>query len=377
MEVRLRIGELLDLLEAWAPLELAESWDASGLQVGDPLKELRGIYLCLDVTPETVEEAIRKDANLILSHHPLLFKSLRSIDINSIVGKIIHRCLTEGVSVYSIHTNMDKAKGGMNDYAAERMGLGAVAPLFPATEVQGGYKLVTFVPQTHKEKVVQALFEAGGGKIGVYEGCSFSTEGEGTFYAGEETHPFIGERGRLNRVPEVRVEVLFSSKTIEQGIKAMKQAHPYEVPAYDAYPLARFEAVEGFGRVGSYSPPLPWEEFLERLCEAFKTERFRVVGMPRSTVKNVAVCTGSGASLIEKVVHRADVYVTGDVKYHEAQEAVSLGVTVVDVGHYALEKIFGPLMVRWLNEKGISSPMIFESTVEKDPFTFYHKGEIF
>jgi len=372
----MKISSLIERLEAWVPPWLAESWDASGLQVGNPDSDTDGLLLCLDVTESALDEAIEYGVSLILSHHPLMFTPLKSLDVRSGTGRLLHRCLTHGMTVYSLHTNLDKVSGGMSDYVAEHLGLGNLTVLAPTPTENQMYKLVTFVPEEHGEKVLKALFSAGGGKIDAYEGCSFGCEGRGTFFAGKGTSPVLGEKGVWNKVPEIRIEVLFPAVNIERGVAALVAAHPYEVATYDIYPLHTFSSKEGFGRIGRFNPPLTWEAFLERVQEALKVDSFRVAGPPVEEVSCVALCTGSGASFIPQAAGNAQLYMTGDVKFHEAQEAVNLGLTIIDAGHFALERIFVDLMDRWFEREGLKSQFrIFKCREEKDPFIFYHKGE--
>ena len=374
----MRIRELVAALETWAPLSLAEAWDAPGLQVGDTGRECTGILCCLDVTPEVLQEAIRLQVNLILSHHPLLFGPLKSVDLRTPLGKLVEACLVNGLTVYSLHTNMDRAVGGLNDYAAELMGLQNVTVLPSGTPVGGSrqiFKLVTFVPRTSRESLLQALFRAGGGKVGTYGECSFTCPGTGTFLPGEGTAPTVGTKGVRNEVPEDRIEVLFDSETLSAGVRALRFSHPYEVPAFDIIPLYVPDADVGYVRVGSLTPALPWETFLERVRTVFTLRGFRIVGERILTVSRVALCTGSGASFIPEAAQTAEVYITGDLKYHEAQEAISLGLTVIDAGHFSMERIFIDLMGSWLNTNGFQREIdVFKSQVEHDPFTFFYVG---
>ncbi len=371
----MKIRKIMEALEGRAPMALAEPWDNPGLQVGDPDETCGAILLSLDVTEAVLDEAVRKGANLIVSHHPPLFSPLKSLDTRNGLGRLLKACLTRGVAVYSLHTNLDKAEGGMNDYAAGLLGLYQVSTLHPRISRDETYKLVTFVPPESREAVLKALFDVGGGRIENYEGCSFSCPGEGTFFPGEGTSPVVGEKGVLNRVNESRIEVVFPRETLLQGITALKEAHPYEVPAYDIYPLASVSSGTGFLRTGVLAPPLLWEEFLTRVERAFNVSDYRIVDEAVGRVSRVALCTGSGASFIPQAAAVADVYLTGDVKYHEARDAQGLRLTVVDVGHFAMERIFVDLMSSWLEQMGVSPRVkVFKSQVEADPFTFFHRG---
>ena len=371
----MKIGEVVNALETLAPKNLAESWDNPGLQVGDTEQECTGVLLSLDVSDSVIDEAVQRGANLVVSHHPLLFSPLKSLDIRSTTGKLLKKCLSHNVTVYCLHTNLDKAEGGMNDYAAGLLGLCRVSTLHPRISRDETYKLVTFVPPESREAVLKALFDAGGGRIGNYEGCSFSCPGEGTFFPGEDTSPVVGEKGVLNRVAESRIEVLFSPGDLQQGIAALETAHPYEVPAYDIYPLASVSSGTGFLRIGVFDPQLSWEEFLERVEKAFDGSDYRIVGKKISKVSRVALCTGSGASFIPQAAAVAEVFLTGDVKYHEAQKAQSLHLTVIEVGHFPMERIFVDLMISLLEKVGVFPRVkVYKSHFETDPFTFFHRG---
>ena len=292
----MKIQALTEALEAWAPVSLAESWDATGLQVGDPERECEAVLLCLDVSEAVLEEAIQDGANLILSHHPMLFTPLKSLDIRSKTGKLIKKCLSSELTVYSMHTNLDKAEGGMNDYAAGLLGLRDVSVLESSPSSDNYFKLVTFVPKDYRESLLQALFGVGGGRIGGYKECSFTCAGEGTFLPGEETSPVVGEKGTLNHVSEDRVEVLFSSDTLQRGIAALKSAHPYELPAFDVYPLVSTRPNQGYVRVGTLTPPSSWDAFLEKVQGAFNLSDFRVIGDKVETISRVTLCTGTGSN---------------------------------------------------------------------------------
>jgi len=371
-----KIRGLISQFEAWAPLSLSESWDASGLQVGNPTRDIESVLLCLDVTAKVLEEAEALEVEMIVSHHPFLFHPLTSLQTHKGKGKIIQRLLQRDICVYSMHTNLDKAQGGMNDYAASLLGLSDISVMIPSPPSGSLFKLVTFVPETHKEAVLSALFNAGGGKIGTYEKCAFLAKGVGTFQPGKKSTPFIGKKGGLNHVDERRIEVLFSETTLKKGLRALKEAHPYEVPAYDIYPLYIADTHTGFGRVGRLSPPCSWPVFIKNVYRAFATKTANITGIPDSPVKTVAICTGSGASFIPQAARVADVYVTGDVKFHDAQTAQSLGLPVIDCGHFATEKIFSNLLETWLVEKGLDRELkIFKSTAEENPLTPILKGE--
>jgi len=371
-----KIQVLIKQLEKWAPISLSESWDASGFQVGDPTRDIQSVLLCLDVTEKVLGEAEALKADMIISHHPFIFQPLTSLQTHEGKGKMIQRVLQRNICVYSMHTNLDKAEGGMNDYAASLLGLSEVTVMVPAASSGDLFKLVTFVPESHRELVLSALFSAGGGEIDAYRDCSFSIRGEGTFLSGEENTPLIGKRGKRNHVEETRIEVLFPKAALGQGLSALKETHPYEVPAFDIYPLHVSDIHTGFGRVGRLSTPVSWDAFVEIVFNAFGVQVVNVTGVPDNLIRRVAVCTGSGASFIPQAARLADVYVTGDLKFHDAQEAQSLGLVAIDCGHFATEKIFSDLLEAWMLKKGLNRKLkILKSAVEENSLTAISKGE--
>ncbi len=371
----MRIQSLIEDLETWVPPHLAESWDATGLQVGNPEGTCKAVLLCLDISEAVLEEALRYEISLILSHHPLIFTPLKSLDLRSQTGRLIKTCLDNNLTVYSLHTNLDRAEGGMNDYVAGLLGMKEVTVLPSSPSAQDTFKLVTFVPPKSRDILLEALFQAGGGRVEGYKRCSFSCAGKGTFLPGKTTSPSIGKRGTLNQVEEDRVEVVFSASTLQKGINALKSVHPYEVPAFDIYPLHSPNPGPGYVRVGVLDPPLPWDNFLGKIGQVLRISDFRIAGDPPAQVSRVALCTGSGASFMEQAASAADVYITGDVRYHEAQKALSLRLTLIDPGHFALERIFVDLMASWFERTGLTPTLkIFKSKAEKDPFRFFHVG---
>lgn len=325
-----------NVLEEIAPRKLAEDWDHVGLLVGSPDQEIQNILVTLDVTAQAVEFAVKNRINLIISHHPLLFKAIHTIRTDLPQGKLLADLLSNQIAVYAAHTNLDSARGGVNDVLAERLGLGNSQTL-RSGQSEGLLKLVVYVPQTHLDAVRSAITEAGAGHIGNYSHCAFATEGTGSFLPLAGTHPFLGKTDQLEYVSECRLETILPEHNISQVLTAMRAAHPYEEVAYDLYPL--FNKIDGLGlgRIGDLPVKTTLREFALLVCEKLGTG-VKVCGDLSGQVQRVAVCGGSGADLIQDAVRAgADLFVTGDIKYHEAQQAAAMGLVIIDAGHFATE----------------------------------------
>lgn len=361
------------IVEELAPLELAEPWDNPGWQLGNPQAPVERVLLCLDVGREVVEEAGQKAAQLILTHHPLFFKGIKSLRLDSPPGALVAELLRLGIGVYTAHTNLDRARLGVSDALVRVLGLQETEVLAPAEERY--YKLVVFVPVGHVEAVREALGNAGAGWIGNYSHCTFGVEGTGTFLPLEGTSPYIGRQGVLERVREVRLETVVPSALVEKAVRAMLEAHPYEEVAYDLYPLAnRFKPSLGLGRVGTLPEAVPLQSFAGRVREALGLEAVRWAGEGSRAVRRVAVCGGAGGELWrEALAARADVLVTGDVSYHTARDMLAAGLAFVDAGHYGSERVVLPLLkevlARALEERGLAVELLLSES-EKEPFLY-------
>ncbi|MDR7867233.1 MAG: Nif3-like dinuclear metal center hexameric protein [Sporomusaceae bacterium] len=329
---------IMAALERLAPRELAAGWDNVGLLVGSPEQEIASLLVALDVTPEVAERAAADGVDLIVAHHPLIFKNLSAVRTDTPQGRTLAALLAAGVAVYAAHTNLDVAEGGVNDCLAAKLGLAELRPL----AVEGRerlLKLAVFVPEDHGEAVRAAITAAGAGHIGNYSHCTFQTAGTGTFLPLDGARPFIGEQGKLEYAAEYRLETIMPESVADAVVDAMLKAHPYEEVAYDLYALTNPGRAFGLGRVGRLDAPEPFAAFVRRLKDALGVEQVRVAGPADREVGTVAVCGGSGASLLAAASGAgADVLVTGDVKYHEALEAAAVGLTLVDAGHFATER---------------------------------------
>lgn len=368
-----RCSEIFKLIEEMAPRHLAETWDNVGLQVGDPRAEVKRVLLALDVNLSVAGEAGEKGAGLIVSHHPVMLKPSKSIRLDRPEGELIGYLIKNNISVYAAHTNLDITAGGVNSALADKLGLRDHSVLHQ-TGRERYIKLAVFVPAGHVENVRNAISEAGAGWIGNYSHCTFMTQGAGTFKPLEGTNPYIGRAGEIEQVEEVKLETIVPFSGLKSVIQAMLKAHPYEEAAYDLYPLENAGPAYGLGRVGALAEPLSFHHFAERVKAALDLPAIRVGGSPENTVKKVAVCGGSGAELWPAALSAgADTLVTGDVKYHVAQDILAAGLKFVDAGHHGTEAVVLPVLHSYLLDRCRQANMDVEfhlSETDTDPFAY-------
>lgn len=367
-----KVSDIVGIINVLAPFSLAEEWDNAGLQVGDPAAPAGKIMVALDPGRNAVEAAVTARCQLLLTHHPLIFRPLKKISATDPLGRLLSLAIRNDLAIISLHTNFDITDGGVNDLLAERLGVSGCAPLKIAFADEL-VKLAVFVPKGHEEKVMEALFRFSG-IIGNYSDCSFQTAGIGTFKPLQGAEPFMGEIGKREYADEARIEVLLRKEDINAAIKSLNAAHPYEEPAFDLYPLLNKGKAAGMGRIGELSETISLGEFALMVKKQLRAERVRFVGDAERMVKKVALCGGSGASLLREARNRgAEVLVTGDVKYHEAREAEELGLALVDAGHFATELPmimgFANLLGNELAKKGYEAEITaFEG--EREPFRY-------
>jgi dinuclear metal center YbgI/SA1388 family protein len=365
-----KLSDIIGIINKIAPPGLAESWDNSGLQVGDPDAVIERIMVALDATPAVMEAALSSSCQLLVTHHPLLFKPLKTISTATPQGKLVHAAIRANLAVVSIHTSYDLAEGGLNDLLAERLGVSGCRPLQVAAG-QELCKLAVYVPNEHLDRVRAALFpwaEA----LGNYRDCSFSAPGEGTFTPLAGATPFIGAVGNREKVPEQRLELLMDRRNLPRAVRALLAAHPYEEPAFDIYPLLNEGKPLGLGRVGSLAEPANLADYAARIKKTLHAPGLRYVGDPAAVVGKVALCSGSGASLLREAARSgADVLVTGDVKYHDARDALDLGIALIDAGHFPTEVIMvddvAERLDRQLSEAGYGNCRTLPCRIESDP----------
>lgn len=341
---------IVQMIDQLAPSRLAMPNDPIGLQLGSLNREIKRALVTLDVTEEVVDEAIAIGANLIIAHHALIYRPLKNIRTDTPVGRIIEKCIQNQIAIYIAHTNLDIAEGGINDMMADALNLKNVRFLSEIHQ-DAIYKLVVYVPEADHDRVRQALFDAGAGKIGQYSHCSFNLEGTGTFLPGEGTNPHIGTQGKLENVHEVRVETVVPEPLLDRVISAMKRAHPYEEPAFDIYRLYIDGARYGLGRIGTLERPVTLQQLATTVRDVFAMNGVRIVGDMQKQVSKVAVMGGAGSKyMYDAVRNGADVYITGDVDFHTAQDALSAGICLIDAGHYA-EHIMKEHVVQYLSKQ--------------------------
>jgi dinuclear metal center YbgI/SA1388 family protein len=345
----MKIGEIISHLESVAHPSLQENYDNAGLIIGDPARECSGILCALDATEEVITEAIEKRVNLVVAHHPIIFGGLKKINAKNYVEKTVISAIKNDIAVYAIHTNLDNVIDGVNGKIASLLGLKNLSIL--SSKQNNLKKLFTFAPLDKAEQVRNAIFKAGGGQVGNYSECSFNAEGTGTFKAGEESHPYVGEKGKQHQEKEIKIEVIFPSWLEGKIISAMKAAHPYEEVAFDVFNLSNNHQGVGSGMVGELDEPMDEISFLTHVKELFGTPVIKHTELTGKPVKKVAVCGGAGSFLVSGALSAgADFYITADMKYHEFFDANGRMV-IADIGHYESEQFTMDLLREVLAQK--------------------------
>ena len=365
----MRLRDIATATERIVPLELAQDWDNVGLLIGDPQKTVNNILLTIDVTKEVLAEATKLKTDLIIAYHPMIWDALKKITADGPTG-IVYELIHSGIAVFSIHTALDAAIGGVNDGLAEIIGIHDPEPIGDYVDYPPGenYKLVVFVPVDSVAKISGAVFAAGAGAIGSYESCSFRTEGTGTFLPLEGAKPTIGKKGRLEKVPEIRFETIVPATKLEQVIAAMKKAHPYETPAYDVFRLYSGHNKFGLGRIGKLAQPLSVEQIIRKVKRRTGAEAVGVVGDGKRLVKTSAVCAGYCGKIINLVIAaKVDLYLTGELKHHQALAAQQAGLTCICLSHTVSERFMLKKFARQLR-KHIKQATIRISKKDVDPF---------
>lgn len=330
-----KIKEIAEYLESIAPGAYQESYDNSGLIVGNPENTVRGILVALDCTEEVVQEAAARGCNMIIAHHPVIFRGLKRLTGSTYVERTVIKAIRHDVGIYALHTNLDNIYAGVNRKIGEKIGLTQLKILAPKKNVLS--KLTTFVPEQDTEKVLSALYSAGAGNIGNYRNCSFRVKGSGTFMPNELANPHIGEQNKQEEVVENRVEVIFPSHLKKRVLDALFSAHPYEEVAYYLHNLENSDQETGSGMIGELAEEMQALEFLERIKQTLHLKIIRYTESDRKIVKKVAVCGGSGSFLLPDAIRQgADAFITSDFKYHEFFDAEGK-IMIADIGHYESE----------------------------------------
>ena len=363
--------EIINMIEELAPLHLAESWDNPGLQVGDPGNAVTKAVIALDVSLEVVREAVEIGAGMIISHHPLIFSPLKSLNFSKPSGQLLESIIKSGLTVYSAHTNLDIASGGVNTVLAGLLNLEHRVVL-QATGSERYVKLVVFIPDGHVPEVHQAISAAGAGWIGNYSHCAFQTPGTGMFKPGPGTNPYIGEEGKLSEAGETRLETIVPKSGLAAVLQAMCDAHPYEEVAYDLYPLDNQGPAYGLGLVGSVSDQPTFGALVSRVKEALNLDGVKAGGEMNRKIQKAAVCGGAGVKLWPQAASLgAEVFITGDIGYHDARNMLEAGLCFIDAGHYGTEIPVIPALRDYLEQqrrqKGWEVEFIL-SKINGDPF---------
>jgi len=364
----MHLNELTGFLEDFAPLEYQESYDNSGLIYGNPKRRIKKALISLDCTEAVVDEAIKTKCDLIISHHPLIFSGINKLTGKNYVERTLIKAIQKDIALYAIHTNLDNVKNGVNARIAEQLGLEFCRILSPKPHTLK--KIVTFCPTDSAEKVRNALFKYGAGKISDYSECSFNSEGFGTFKANKDANPFVGKKGHQHKESEIKIESIYPVHAEKDIISALFNAHPYEEVAYDIIPLENQHNYIGAGMVGILSKEMNEKSFLMKIKKVMKCKNIRHTALKNKKVKTVAVCGGSGSFLLsEAIKSKADVFVTADFKYHQFFDAEDK-ILIADIGHYESEQFTKDLLFDLINKKFPKFALRL-SEVNTNPINYY------
>lgn len=344
-----KIKDIIDSLEEWAPKSFAENYDNPGLIVGDKNAEVKAVLVSLDCTEDVVAEAIEKGCNLIVSHHPIVFKGLKKLTGGNYVERTVIKAIQNDIALYAIHTNLDNVATGVNRMISDLIGLKNTRILSP----KSGFleKLEVFVPPDQKDQLREAIFSVGGGQIGEYSKCSFNTEGIGTFLPGDDSNPYSGEKGKLEEADETKIEIMYPVNLRSRVISAMKDAHPYEEVAHYIHALSNEHQYLGSGMIGDLEVKMDLNAFLSHLKDSMKLKVIRHTKAISRNIEKVALCGGSGSFLLGAAKGaRADIFITGDFKYHEFFDAEN-DIVIADIGHYESERFTVDLLGAFIRKK--------------------------
>ena len=345
----MKLFQLTAYLEERFPLNLQEDYDNSGLQLGDPSMDITSVLVALDCTEAIVEEAIQTGSNVIVVHHPILFKGIKRIGVSTEIERILYRCIKQDIAIYAIHTNLDNHIDGVNSKIASTIGLRQCRVLQPKPHTL--FKLVVYTPVDFEERVHDAVCAAGAGNIGNYYNCGYTTVGIGKFTPNEKANPSIGEAHVTTRQEEAKMEYLLEKNNIGPVLSAMKGAHPYEEVAYDLIALENSNSQVGSGMIGELPEPMDALEFLSQLKEAFNCGVIRYTALQNKPIRTVALCGGAGSFLLPQAIQQnADIFISGDFKYHEFFGAENK-IIIADIGHYESEQYTSALLVEIIREK--------------------------
>ena len=360
------VGDVCNELAELAPLSLAEDWDNVGLLLGDRTHRAERVLTCLTLTPDVADEAVASKSDLIVTHHPILFKPVKKISGDTADGSMLLKLIQHRIAVYSPHTAWDNSRYGINQQLADRLKLQNVASLRPRPAVEQ-FKVVTFVPQSHLDAVQTALWNSGAGVIGEYQKCSFRTSGVGTFFGSDAANPAVGQAGQLEAVEELRLEVVCAGSRISQVMDALRTSHPYEEPAIDVYPLKTLPSDIGSGRYGDLSTPMTLADLTRMVSLQLRQPMVQFVGDPQQQVHRVAIACGSAAEFLRDAQRSGcQAFLTGEARFHSCLEARDSKMGMILPGHYASERFAMETLAEVLVQrfKGLS---FTASQSERDP----------
>jgi len=363
----MKLSHITSILEDFAPLSLQESYDNAGLVTGHKEMDISEALLCIDITESVINEAIQKGCNLIISHHPLIFKGLKKINGSNYIERCVIKAIKNDIAIYCAHTNIDSVLNGVSHKMGDKLNLINTRILSPNKD--NLKKLICYCPKEHSEKVRNAIFKAGAGSIGNYDNCSFNINGEGTFKANLKANPFVGEKEKIHTESETRIEVLLPNHISNKVISAMKEAHPYEEVAFDIINTEINDTTTGFGLIGELEEEINTNDFLNLIKETFNCEAIRHSPLINTTIKTVALCGGSGSFLINNAINnKADIFITGDIKYHDYFTTEDK-IILADIGHYESEQFTKDIFYELVTKK-IPTFAVRFSEVNTNPINY-------
>lgn len=364
----MKLKEITDSIETFAPLAYQESYDNAGLICGNKNTEITSALICIDSTEDIIDEAISKGCNLVIAHHPIVFKGLKKFNGTNYVERVIIKAIQNNIAIYAAHTNLDNVHNGVNAKIADKLGLTNCRILAPQNGILK--KLVTFCPSDKAVEVRNALFSAGAGNVGNYDECSFNTEGTGTFRAGKGTNPYVGEIGKQHQEREIKIETIYLATIESKILKALFSSHPYEEVAYDLYNLTNTSNQIGAGLIGELANETTEIEFLAVLKDKMNANGIRYTALLNKKIKKVALCGGSGSFLLEDAVkNEADIFVTADFKYHQFFDAENR-IVIADIGHYESEQFTTELFYDLLKEN-FNTFALHLSKINTNPINYF------
>jgi dinuclear metal center YbgI/SA1388 family protein len=365
------VADIIKAMEKIAPSSLAEDWDNVGLQVGQKNWAVKKVWVSLDPGLDVIEDACQNDADLLITHHPLIFKPLRSIDFSTPTGSIIRMAAQRKMAIFSSHTNLDIVAEGLNDALAEAIGLKSLKILGKPVE-DDKVKLVLYVPEEYEKKILDVILQTKAGSIGEYSACTFRNRGKGTFRPGSSATPFIGKTDEFSVANEIRIETVVQKDDISEVIEYVRSHHPYETMAYDLYPLLTNDYCNGIGRIGELHEKIELKSLALKIKEKLRLKYVKISGNHELTVNRAAICTGSGSGMMKYFLSSgAQVYISGDLRYHDARDAQAANLGIIDIGHFASEHLIVDVLAkrlkRMLSEAGMNIE-VKPYGLEDDPF---------